>query len=150
MTTWLCLVRSKSWDIIRKNQVYGLPFSKKNELEKIKIGDLLAIYIIHPLRKIIGVCKVVSQPYVGYEDIWGKNSHSNVKYPYRIKVEPIDGLVVSKKDSIPLHIVFGYVNSKKGYIIEPYLRNIFFLKMTDKQSKTLLSKLSKLHGGENN
>lgn len=149
MTMWLCLVKSKSWDIMRKNQVYGLPIGRKNELEDIKVGDLLAIYIIHPLRKIIGICKVTSQPYVGYESIWGENSRSNVKYPYRIKVEPIDELVVSKKDSIPLHIVFGYVNSKRGYIIEPYLRNILFLKMTDKQSKTLLFELSKSHSGEN-
>lgn len=142
-TMWLCPIKWRSWKIIRKENVYGLPCGRRMELDALEIGDLLAIYIHLPVRGIVGVYKVTSRPFIGNELLWGINKSGGVKYQYRIKLKPIPNYIINKDKVIPLHTILGFANNKKGYIIEPSLHNVLFIKLTNMQSKVLLNELAK-------
>jgi len=142
-TIWLCPIKLRSWNIIKKRHVYGLPCGRKRKLENLGIGDLLVIYVYPPVAGIVGVCEVTSKPFIGYESLWGKSSTMKVKYPCRINVKPIPNLVVEKSKAVPLYVVLGYANHMKGLVVEPYLHNILFTKLTKEQSKIILNELSK-------
>jgi len=41
---WLCPIRLRSWNIIKRWKTYGLPCGRKKEIEKLALEDLLAVY----------------------------------------------------------------------------------------------------------
>jgi len=138
---WLCPIKSKSYDIIKKNNIYGLPCGKKEYLYALEKGDLLAIYIHLPTQGIVSICKVISRPFVDDEPLWGINHLGGVKYRCRIKLKNIPKYTVSKDKAIPLHKILGFENHERGYIVEPMLRNVLFIKLSKRQSEILLNEM---------
>lgn len=138
---WLCPIKLKSYGIIKKKNIYGLPCGKKEYLYALEKGDLLAVYVHLPIRGIVSICKVISRPFVDDEPLWGINKMGGVKYRCRIKVKNIPKYTVSRDKAIPLHKILGFENHERGYIIEPHIRNVLFIKLSKKQSEILFNEM---------
>ena len=78
---------------------------------------------------------MISRPFVSDDNLWGKG-----KYRCRIKIKP--AYIIDKKNKIPLYLILGYIDNKKNYVIEPYLHNLLFIKLSNNQSKILFSILN--------
>lgn len=139
-TMWLCPIKEKSWRILQKHGVYGVPCNRKSVFDAVKIGDLLAIYLYPPVRAITGICRVISDPFEDDEPLWGKVS-GRAKYRCRIKAEIIAHATPNNK-GVPLHKILGFENEKGKYTVEPYLHGILFFKLSNAQSKTLITELA--------
>lgn len=97
-------------------------------MSEVKCGDFLAFYVFKPVDGVVAIYRVVSDPFEGDEDIWGGG-----RYPYRIRIEPIQELARGMSEPIPLHLVFGTFDYGRGVIVEPYLRGVSLLRIYDKQ-----------------
>jgi hypothetical protein len=83
MKVWLCPVKPRSWNIIRKKKVFGAPIRASEAMQLIRPGDLLAFHVLRPTHGIVAVYQATPRVYEDYEDIWGKE-----RYPLRVKIEP--------------------------------------------------------------
>lgn len=45
MTNWLCITTSENWNVIKKNNIWGVPERHKNTIAKVRQGDKLLIYL---------------------------------------------------------------------------------------------------------
>jgi len=141
-TFWLCPIKQKSWRIIKKYGVYGVPCNRKNKLDALEIGDFLVIYVYPPVRGILGICKVTSRPYEDDEPLWGKVS-GFAKYRCRIRVKIIPHYTFRTYEVVPLYKILGFENAREEYSVEPYLHGILFIKLSNDQRRTLLNELAK-------
>jgi hypothetical protein len=66
------------------------------------------------------------------ENIWGKDM-----YPYRVRVEILNDLLSEKRKPIPLSCLFGNAINEE-ITIEPYLRNVWIVKIAKGQTDLLL------------
>lgn len=131
MNVWLCPVKPRSWRIIKKLKVFGAPRSAYKVTGKIKPGDMLIFHVFKPVNGIVAVCKVVSEVYEDYEDIWGKN-----RYPLRVRIDFIPGKQREESNPVPLCLLFGC--RPKGEIsVEPYLKNVWITDVTNEQYQLL-------------
>lgn len=128
MNVWLCPIKANSWRIIKQNNLFGAPPRGRKMLSKVKIGDLLAFYIVKPINGIVAIYKVVSDIFEDSKDIWGRN-----RYPYRIRIKPIPEFHRDDGKAIPLYHIYGSFNEKKGIIIEPFLKGVLLVKLNNDQ-----------------
>lgn len=85
---WLCITNEKNWEIIRKRNVWGVPKRSRGIIQKVKTGDLLVFYVAP--KKVAGVFKTVSEPYVDEEVIFSADGFSgNERFSYRVRLEPV-------------------------------------------------------------
>jgi predicted RNA-binding protein len=85
---WLCITNEKNWEIIRKRNVWIVPKRSRGIIQKVKTGDLLAFYVAP--KKVAGVFKTVSEPYVDEEVIFSADGFSgNERFSYRVRLEPV-------------------------------------------------------------
>jgi len=130
MNVWLCPVKPKSWRVIKKSKVFGVP--RNNSLiERVRPGDLLVIHVFKPINGIIAICKVVSEVYEDYSDLWGKG-----RYPMRVKIHLDQKFLLDESNAIPLSYLFSK-NVSNDVEIEPYLRNIWITKISQDEYKIL-------------
>ncbi len=141
---WLCPIRLKSWVIIKKAKVYGLPVGKKKHLDDLNIDDLIFIYVYPPKARVVGLCKIVSKPYFGYDNHWGKSITGSIKYPYRINLEILNNF---EKNDITLAKTIGYSNKTGSFTIEPYLKGVLFLELPQLVAQDMLSIISNHSSG---
>ena len=97
MTHWLCITNEENWNVIRKNNVWGVPERHKNTIARVKPGDKLLIYlkqerdkdkIIEP--RIAAAYEVTSQVFKDSSRIFkSPPSMGNESFPLRIKLKPI-------------------------------------------------------------
>jgi len=132
MNVWLCPVKPRSWRIIKQRKVFGVPYSGQKKLNEVNIGDLLVFYVFKPVNGIVAIYRIVSNPYKGNEDIWGRS-----RYPYRVRIEPIPDFMKKERKPIPLCLLFGTFNNKRGIVVEPYLRGVLLAKIHDRQFQRL-------------
>ena len=78
------------------------------------------------------MCKVKSKVFENHQDIWGKG-----RYPFRVRIEFILNFTRNENQSLPLSSILGKIDSEEGIRIEPYLRNIWITRISDKQYKRL-------------
>jgi hypothetical protein len=131
MNIWLCPVKPKSWRTIRHAKVFGAPRHALKIMSHVKPGDLLVFHVLKPINGIIAACKVTSQVYEDYEDIWGKD-----RYPLRVRIEFLPNFQRNENNPIPISAIFGKP-SKKEVKVEPYLKNIWITKVTQEQYQIL-------------
>lgn len=95
MTYWLCITNSENWEVIRKENVWGVADRHKNTISKVNLGDKLVIYgiqekigddrILEP--RIYGIFEVISKVYRDAKKIF--KSRRGELYPNRVKIKPI-------------------------------------------------------------
>ncbi len=135
MTYWLCITNSENWQIIKKNNVWGVPSRHQNTIAKVKKGDKLLIYLKQEKdqsKKIIGpsvpaIYQVESEVYNDSSKLFktppGMGSES---FPLRIKLKPVKifSKSVDFKSLIP-NLKF-ITNKKKwsGHLIGKAMREI--------------------------
>ena len=92
MKYWLCITNRENWEIIKKENVWGIP--KKRKMPDVKIGDKLVFYVkqkgLKDYPKIVGVFEAISEPFEDNSKIFKAPPNSNETYPHRIKVKPVE------------------------------------------------------------
>jgi len=132
MNVWLCPIKPKSWRIIKTFKIFGFPKRTFKVVSKVRPNDLIIFHVLKPVNGIIAICKVASEVYENHSDIWGKN-----RYPLRVKIEFIPNFTRDKNDSIPISLLFYKAKDSDEIKIEPYLKNVWITKITQKQYERL-------------
>lgn len=131
MNVWLCPVKPKSWRTIKTAKIFGAPRHASKIMRQVKSDDLLVFHVFTPINGITAVCKVTSQVYEDFKDIWGKD-----RYPLRVRIEFLPNFQRDENNPIPISSIFGKP-SKKEVRVEPYLKNIWITKVTQEQYQIL-------------
>jgi len=127
MNIWLCPVKPRSWRIIKKEKVFGVPRQASKTIRDLRTEDLLVFHVLKPINGIVAVCKVASEVYEDGQNIWGKD-----RYPLRMKIEFIQGLLRDENNPVPLSYFFGKTANNE-FQIEPYLKNVWITKVAKEQ-----------------
>jgi len=90
MTYWLCVTNEENWEVIKRNNIWGVPKARRKTLQKVEKGDKLVIYVRGVKNgteqkppRIVAAYEVSSEP---FEDA---GSMFLREYPYRVKIRPI-------------------------------------------------------------
>jgi len=132
MNVWLCPVKPRSWRIIKTRGLFGVPKQQLDTFRNVKPDDLLVFHVLKPINGIVSVCRVVSQVFENYQDIWGKD-----RYPFRVRIEFIPNMLRDESKPIPLSTIFGKEGKQSEIKIEPYLRNVWITKISKQQYNNL-------------
>jgi predicted RNA-binding protein len=114
---WLCITNEKNWEIIRKRNIWGVPKRSRGIIQKVKTGDLLIFYVAP--KRVLGVFKAVSEPYVDEEAIFSSEGfRDDERFSHRVRLEPV---VLAKEyvDFSSLIPRLGFIVNKKrwsGYL----------------------------------
>jgi len=130
MKYWLCITNRDNWEVIKRENIWGVPKRHKNTIAKVKPGDKLIIYVkqeqgrgkLEP--KIVGIFEVVSEPYEDSKRIFKSPPHLNETYPLRIKIKPLKLGEVDFKQLIPK---LKFITNKKrwsGHLMGRAMREI--------------------------
>ena len=98
---WLCVTTNESWNVVKKQRIWGVSERNRRKIERVKPGDFLVFYV--KPKKIAGIFKATTKSFEDNERIFGAaGSDQNDVFPYRIRLEtvklaespiPIEGLV---------------------------------------------------------
>ena len=133
MKIWLCPVKKRSWDIIKRNEIFGVSSFGEKILRKTKPNDLLVFYILSPMNKIIALCRVNSLPIKDATDLWGLG-----RYPHRIKIQ----MIKEFRRSIPLSQLLGRRNQGDFEII-PYFRGVEMIELKLNMNNKIIKSIEK-------
>lgn len=132
MNVWLCPVKLRNWRIIKSRRLFGVPKRGLKTFNRVRPDDLLVFHVLKPINGIVAICKVVSNVFEDHNDVWGKT-----RYPFRVRIELIPGLVTKEDKTAPLSLLFGKVDIEKGIRIEPYLKNVWITRISEKNFRKL-------------
>jgi predicted RNA-binding protein len=132
MNVWLCPVKTRSWRIIKTRKLFGTPKQQLETLLNVKPGDLLAFHVLKPVDGIVSVYRVVSEVFENHEDIWGRS-----RYPFRVRIEPMPHMLRDIDKPIPLSAILGKGDKQSEIEIEPYLKNVWITKISERQYENL-------------
>ena len=137
-SVWLYPIKPRNWRIIKKAKLLGFPKAAKKVVNEIKPGDIIVFHVLKPVNGIVAMGTVTSNVFEDYSDIWGTN-----RYPLRIKIEISDSHTRDEHNPVPISALMGSTE-KPEVEIEPYLRNVWIVKITEKQYKNLIRCFSSL------
>ena len=108
---------------MKKQQLYGVSKLNAKYLSEVGPGDLLIVYAGKLDGGVVGICKVVSKPFIDKSRTWSK------EYPHRVRIEV---LVDCSSSPLPFSTVLGQADS--GADITPYLlsRSLIEVRPADK------------------
>ena len=94
---WIITVTEENWQVIKTTNTYGAPETQMSRSARnlIKPGDIIIFYVKKRGSKnlggkFVGVFKVASEWYREEKPLWPDEiREGKVKYPWRIKLEPI-------------------------------------------------------------
>ena len=95
MACWLFAVSEENWGVVREMNVFGVPERARRAVELVKPGDTLVFYVSKKNSKrlgglIVGVYRVGSTWFREDKPLWPDEVREGlVKYPWRIRIEPI-------------------------------------------------------------
>lgn len=98
--------------MVKARGVWGVSERGKRALMSVGPGDLLVFYVIP--KRVGGVFKVVSEPYVDREPIFIPVRSRDEVFEYRVKVEPV---LLPKEpiDFTPLVERMSFIKNKKRW-----------------------------------
>jgi len=137
-SVWLYPIKPRNWRIIKKAKLLGFPKAAKKVVNEIKPGDIIVFHVLKPVNGIVAMGTVTSNVFEDYSDIWGTN-----RYPLRIKIEISNDHTRDEHNPVPICALMGSTG-KSEVEIEPYLRNVWIVKITEKQYKNLIRCFSSL------
>lgn len=92
MTYWLCVTNAENWEIIKKENLWGIP--EKRKMPDVKPGDKLVFYVKQKgpkdYPKIMGIFEVVSEPFDDKTSVFKAPSKSKEVYPHRVKIRSVE------------------------------------------------------------
>ena len=134
MAYWLCITNEENWQIIKKNNIWGVAERHKNTISKVKNGDRCLFYVKQEKigdeikeSRIVGEYEVVSEVFKDSKRIFKSPPNmGNENFPYRIKLKPIK---VFKKpiEFKPLIPKLSFIKNKKkwsGHLMGKAMRQI--------------------------
>jgi len=143
MNVWLCPVKPKNWRIIKSLKVFGAPKRASKAMSQVRPSDLLVFHVLKPINGVVAVCKVTSEIYEDYKDIWGRD-----RYPLRVKIEFVPNLLRNEHNPVPLSSFLGGASGNEVKI-EPYLKNVWITKVAKEQYERLVNAFRKVEEEKN-
>jgi len=128
---WLCITTPKNWEIVKKNNVWGVEERYETTMKRLELNDIFLFYITNPAKAIAGIYKVASKWY--YDE---KSLDWNKLYPHRIKIIPFVVPLVSipVDEKLLEELLFITDKSRRG-------RTVFFFPsmvlLTEEDYKTV-------------
>lgn len=123
---WLCITSRENWEIIRKQNVWGVSDRHRKTLMQVKEGDKLVFYVKQEVRgkektpsMIVGIYEVISKPYHDETPIFKGGT-----YPWRIKIKPVK---LGELEFKPLIPKLKFIKNKEawtGYLMGRAMREI--------------------------
>jgi len=111
---WLCITTRTNWEVIKKQNVWGVAPRHLRTLQRVKVGDILVFYVKQEVEKsvkrpsaIVGIYEVVGKPFRDETPIF-----SGGVYPWRIRIKPLKTGEVEFKPLIPK---LKFIVNKKGW-----------------------------------
>ncbi len=96
MTYWLCITTEENWNVIRKENIWGVPERHKNTIARVKPGDKCLIYVMSTKKdgeiippRIVAAYEVESEVFKNSTRIFKSPPNKNEIYPLRIRLKPI-------------------------------------------------------------
>lgn len=100
---WLCVTNRANWEVIKKNNVWGVSDRHKKVIMSVSVGDKLVFYLKQEIRGkekhppvIAGIYEVASEAYRDETEIF-----EGGLYPWRIKIKPVKLGQIEFKPLIP-------------------------------------------------
>lgn len=109
MLNWLGVTNKENWEIIKQKNVWGVSFTLKETISKVKKEEKLVIYIIRDISAFGGVFQIISEPYSNPKIRWKTGS-----YPILIDIKPL----AIAKDFIPIRELIpklSFIKNKQKY-----------------------------------
>ncbi len=98
MTIWIASTNRDNWEIIKKNNIWGVPKRNKNSIERSEPKDKILIFVrqenaddtILP-SAITAAFEIASKPFEDQSEVFKKppTMHGEENFPYRIKLKPV-------------------------------------------------------------
>ena len=98
MTIWIASTNRDNWEIIKKNNIWGVPKRNKNSIERSEPKDKILIFVrqenagdtILP-SAITAAFDIASKPFEEKTEIFKKppTMHGEEVFPYRVKLKPV-------------------------------------------------------------
>ena len=106
---WIITVSEENWHVIRSSNIYGAPEPQRFKpiYELIRPGDIVIFYVKKRGSrglggKFVGAFRVISDWFREDRPLWpDETREGKVKYPWRVKLEPIKLGVVDLKELVP-------------------------------------------------
>jgi len=106
---------------VKKNKVWGVSERHKNQINRTKVGDKLAFYLISEVKgkerlepAIGGVAEVASEVFVDRKKIFPSAKVEGEVYPYRIKIKNLE-IFKPEKPFKPLIERLNFITNKRRY-----------------------------------
>jgi len=94
MSYWVIPVTEANWEVIKRLNVYGAPEGSAAP-KLIKVGDYIVFYVVKKGSRVlggkfVGIYKTISNWFREEKPLWPDEvAEDKVKYPWRIRLEPI-------------------------------------------------------------
>ena len=106
MTCWLFTLTEENWLTVKSTNIFGIPEKARGRraTELVKPGDVMVFYVSKKRSRslggmIVGVYRVVSTWFREDRALWPDEVREGVvKYPWRVRVEPVRLGVVSYRE----------------------------------------------------
>jgi predicted RNA-binding protein len=84
----MCVTNEENWDVIKRQNIWGVPDRDKQRVQAVKAGDILVIYVMP--KKIGGIFEATSQSFESQDKLfsWGDFGREEL-FPYRVKMRPL-------------------------------------------------------------
>ncbi|MBP2132191.1 putative RNA-binding protein [Methanomicrobium sp. W14] len=98
MTVWIASTNRDNWEIIRKNNIWGVPKRNKKSIERSKPGDKILIFVKQETVEdtiipsaITAAFEIASKPFEDTAPLFIRppSMHGDESFPYRIRLRPI-------------------------------------------------------------
>jgi predicted RNA-binding protein len=101
------IASENTWDAVKKHKVWGAPSAHHNQrmVSEVKSGDLLAFYLLAPVRGVVGFYRAESAMFTDMNsEPW-----SGRIYPYRIKIRPLSKEAAELRQPIRFNEIVGKI-----------------------------------------
>jgi len=96
MPYWLCVTTEENCNVIRENNIWGVPAKRRNTIAKTKVGDKCLIYVTQTISKdkeitpprIVAIYEVASEVFEDKKRLFKSKKKEEI-YPLRVKLKPI-------------------------------------------------------------
>lgn len=96
MNYWICITNEENWNIVRNKKVWGVSERHKNQISRVKPGDVLVFYVkqergekgVKP-SKIVGIFEATSKPFKDDSKIFSPVGFGDERFPHRVKLKPL-------------------------------------------------------------
>lgn len=135
MTYWLCITNQENWQIIKENNIWGVPAHHKNSIGKVCPGDKLLIYLKQEKdqdkniieSRVPAIYEAKSEAYKDSSKLFKTpQGMSGESFPLRIKLKPVK-VFSSPVKFKPLIPNLKFITNKKkwsGHLIGKAMREI--------------------------